>query len=68
MRELRRRAIFECCKWDPQVEDVDTLAPLAVVLKQSAWRELATAAESLAGETTAMEETLIRRPDLHRRR
>ena len=66
MRELRRRAIFECCKWDPQVEDVDTLAPLALVLKQSTWRELARIAEALARETSAMESALIQRPDLHR--
>lgn len=64
--ELRRRAIFECCKWDPQVEDIDTLAPLAVVLRPSAWRELATLAEALYGETLALEEALQQRPDLHR--
>ncbi len=65
-RELRRRAIFECCKWDPQIEDVDTLAPVAVVLKQSAWHELASLAEALAAETVMLEEALARRPDLHR--
>lgn len=65
-RELRRRAIFQCCKWDPQVGDVDTLAPIAVVLKQSAWRELAALAEHLATETLQLEETLIHRTDLHR--
>ncbi|HRZ44646.1 MAG TPA: glutathionylspermidine synthase family protein [Candidatus Paceibacterota bacterium] len=65
-RELRRRAIFECCKWDPQVEDVDTLAPVAVVLQQSAWHDLAALAEALAEETVMLEEALARRPDLHR--
>jgi len=65
-RELRRRAIFQCCKWDPQVEDVDTLAPIAIVLKQSAWRELAVLAEALAAETVPLEEALVQRPDLHR--
>ena len=65
-RELRRRAIFECCKWDPQVEDVDTLAPVAVVLRQSAWRELTMLAEALYSETVFLEEALVRRPDLHR--
>ena len=29
---LRRQAIFDCCKWDPQVEDVATLAPFPIVL------------------------------------
>lgn len=64
-RELRRRAIFECCKWDPQVEDVETLAPLALVLKESAWHELATLAEALAEETLRLEQALACRPDLH---
>jgi len=65
-RELRRRAIFECCKWDPQVEDVDTLAPLAVVLKQSAWGELAALSEALYAETLRLEQALVLRPDVHR--
>jgi glutathionylspermidine synthase len=65
-QELRRRAIFECCKWDPQVEDVDTLAPMALVLKQPAWRELRVAAEAMAAETQALQQALARRPDLHR--
>jgi len=65
-RELRRRAIFECCKWDPQVGDVDTLAPIAVVLKESAWRELRVCAEALAAETLAVEQALLHRPELHR--
>ncbi len=64
--ELRRRAIFECCKWDPQVEDVDTLAPMAVVLKRTAWQELAAGAEALASETLDLERALAHRPDLHR--
>jgi glutathionylspermidine synthase len=65
-RELRRRAMFQCCKWDPQVEDVDTLAPMVVVLKRSSWRELSVAAEALARETILLEQALCRRPDLHR--
>ncbi len=66
-RQLRRRAIFECCKWDPQVEDVDTLAPFAVVLKRSAWEFLAKSAEALASETIKLEQALAGRPDLFRR-
>lgn len=66
LNELRRRAIFECCKWDPQVEDVDTLAPMAVVLKESTWLELARMAEGLSAETIALENELGQRPDLHR--
>jgi glutathionylspermidine synthase len=67
LRDLRRRAIFECCKWDPQVEDVETLAPMVVVMKPSVWRHLATAAEALAAETMRLEHALLEKPDLHHR-
>lgn len=61
---LRRRAIFECCKWDAQVEDVSTIADIPLVLPPSEWRDLAESAEALASETLAAEVELIRRPDL----
>ena len=64
---VRRRAIFDCCKWDPQVEDVSTLASFALVLRPETWRELATLAESLAAETLAAERELLGRPELHAR-
>jgi len=64
---LRRRAIFDCCKWDPQVEDTPSLAPFPLVLEADAWSRLAGAAEALARETLATEEELVQRPDLHRR-
>jgi glutathionylspermidine synthase len=63
---LRRRAIFECCKWDPQFEDVATLAPFPLVIGAADWQSLAHSAESLARETLAVEDELLRRPDLHR--
>jgi glutathionylspermidine synthase len=63
---VRRRAIFECCKWDPQVEDVATLAPYPLVLRRETWRGLAAAAEALAAETLAAEAELVGRPELHR--
>ena len=63
---VRRRAILECCKWDPQVEDVATLAPYPLILCQETWRELAAAAEALAAETLAAEGELVGRPELHR--
>jgi glutathionylspermidine synthase len=63
---IRRRAIFECCKWDPQVEDVATIADAPIVLRAADWRELATSAERLAGEVVAAEEELRHRPELHR--
>ena len=63
---FRRRAIFECCKWDPQVEDTATLAPFPIVVSGNVWRELASFAESLARETLSAEAELLERPDLHR--
>jgi glutathionylspermidine synthase len=64
-RRIRRRAIFDCFKWDPQVEDTATLAPFPLILRAAAWRELAMLAEALAQETIAAEEELLERPDLH---
>jgi glutathionylspermidine synthase len=64
--EVRRRAIFECCKWDPQVEDMATLAAFPLLMRRSAWDEIAALAERLAAETVAAEEELLQRPELHR--
>lgn len=64
---LRRRAIFECGKWDPQFADHCVLADYALVLSEDAWRELALLTECLARETLAAEDELLRRPDLHAR-
>ena len=63
---VRRQAIFECCKWDPQVEDVATLAPYPLVLRRETWRELASAAEALTAETLAAEAELLGRLELHK--
>jgi glutathionylspermidine synthase len=62
---IRRRAIFECCKWDPQVEDVSTIADVPIVLHATAWADLVMQAERLADEVVAAEEELRRRPELH---
>jgi len=62
---IRRRAIFECCKWDPQVEDVSTIADIPIVLEAAAWCELVGHAERLAAEVVAAEEELRHRPELH---
>jgi glutathionylspermidine synthase len=62
---FRRRAIFECCKWDPQVGDTATLAPFPIVMERETWRELASLAESLARETLAAESELVDHPELH---
>ena len=64
---IRRRTIFECCKWDPQVEDVSVLADTPLLLCRPAWRELASLAEALDRETLAAEAELRQRPELHRR-
>jgi hypothetical protein len=64
---LRRRAIFECDKWDPQVGDVCVIARYPLVLRKSAWTEVVALAEALARETRAAEEELVMRPDLHGR-
>ena len=59
-RELRLRTIFECFKWDPQVEDSSVLAPFAIHLKKSAWNELARLAEQLAVETVTAENRILK--------
>jgi glutathionylspermidine synthase len=63
-REVRRAAIFECCKWDPQVEDVCTLSPQPVVLTRAAWNEIAKLAGQLGREIIAAERELLQRPEL----
>ena len=64
--DLRRRAIVECCKWDPQVEDACAIAGSPLVVTRAAWEEVVRVAEALAAETLAAERELIARPDLHR--
>ena len=62
---VRRQTIFDCCKWDPQVEDVATLAAFPLVLKRDAWLSLAGWAERLAQEALSMEHALLQKPALH---
>jgi len=63
--QLRRRAIFECNKWDPQVGDTNVVARVPLVLRADAWTHVKALAEALAGETLASEMELATRPDLH---
>ena len=63
-REIRLRTIFECFKWDPQVEDSSVLAPFIIRLKTEAWRELSALAENLAAETIAAESEILASADL----
>jgi glutathionylspermidine synthase len=65
-QEVRLRAIFECFKWDPQVEDTPILADFPLILSRAAWQEIAGLAERLATETLAAEQELIQRPELHK--
>jgi glutathionylspermidine synthase len=60
-----RRAIFDCCKWDPQMHDTAVLAPFALVLNSETWATLKQQAEALAAETIALEHELTLRHDLH---
>lgn len=63
---FRHRAIFDCDKWDPQVEDVSTIASQALILDAAEWKSVTSLAESLAAETIAAERELCERFDLHR--
>jgi hypothetical protein len=63
-RKVRRRAVIEGFKWDPQVGDVGTLSPFPLVLKIRAWKRIALQAEQLASEAIAAETEIIRRPEL----
>jgi len=61
---FRREVIFSCCKWDPQVGDVNTVADHVAVLSVAAANRLAAWAEALAAETLAAEIALAARPEL----
>ncbi len=61
---LRRSAILEGCKWDPQVGDESTLAPFPVLLRRAEWARLTNWAESLTAETLAAETELLAKPKL----
>jgi glutathionylspermidine synthase len=56
--------ILACCKWDPQVGDVGTLARFPIILRRDAWTLLVNWAESLAAEARDAEKELLGRPDL----
>jgi hypothetical protein len=58
-REIRMRAIFDAGKLDPRTYDEDTVAPFAVRLAPSAWRELAALAERAWAELGAVERALL---------
>jgi glutathionylspermidine synthase len=55
MADVRRRTIFECCKWDHQVGDVAALSDCALVVSPACWADLAVSAENLFRETLQAE-------------
>lgn len=61
---IRRRAVLEGCKWDPQVGDVSTLASFPLILNRDTWSELATLTERLSAETLQAEQEILQRPEL----
>jgi hypothetical protein len=61
---VRRRALLEGCKWDPQVGDINTLSAFPLVMKSHTWDYLAACAESLTAESIAAEEEISRRHEL----
>jgi glutathionylspermidine synthase len=58
--------VLDCCKWDPQVGDVATLAPFPLLIAAAEWVMLAADAETLAAELMAAEPELLELPHLWR--
>lgn len=63
-RELRLRAIFDYCKWDPRCGDHEVLAPFPLILEQETVRELAFLSETLTREALAAEREIVSKPEL----
>lgn len=61
---LRNALIIGSCKWDPQVEDVSTLATFPLVLNRGHWQKLSQWAERLSDETFAAEREILGKPAL----
>ncbi len=55
MAAVRREAIFACCKWDPQAEDISVLSNFVLIITPECWRHLSTAAAALYQETLQAE-------------
>jgi glutathionylspermidine synthase len=61
----RYEAIFNAYKWDPQVNDVNTVSQNVVVLSIETAMKLEKWAEDLSIETMLMEEALLNEPKLY---
>ena len=46
-----RRAVFDCCKWNTQVEGRPLFCPFPLILDGPAWDQVARLASELARET-----------------
>jgi len=62
--EIRRRAVLNGCKWDPQVGDIDTLASFPLIMSTREWQHLADQAEQLTAEAIAAEDEISHCPEL----
>jgi hypothetical protein len=62
--ELRLRAIFDHCKWDPQCGDHTVLARFPLILESEAVSELTHLAERLTHEALAAENEILAKPHL----
>ncbi len=64
--EFRKQAIFNCFKWDPQIEDIEVLSSFPLVLKESEWKNISQIAEKLTKEIFSAEEELFNSPHLYK--
>jgi glutathionylspermidine synthase len=55
---------LQYCKWDVQIGDLTGLAPFALFITNSTWRQLATWAEQLTEEALAAERAVLAKPSL----
>jgi glutathionylspermidine synthase len=62
--EIKKRAIFDFCKWDIQCEDHSVLAPFPLLLEPATAGFLNAAAEALSKEALEAEAEILPRPEL----
>lgn len=62
--EIRKRAIFDFCKWDIQCGDHSVLAQFPLLLEPATASFLDAAAEALSKEALEAEAEILRRPEL----
>ena len=60
--DYRNEVIFSAYKWDPQVEDHNTLSPYVLMISEEMAEQIKGFAEALAEETMLMEEALLNMP------